>query len=282
MGKKKLSGSAAIIDLDSPSADSYEDALCSHRTCWKHTQAFHARSRRITKKRAEEIEGFKLSSPCFLKTFPHRKRSNRKPTCTNAISKLKQKLDSRLFECYMENLWSSFSEDKRMSFTYLDSLWFVMYKKASSRRNVLEWIKRKDIFSKKYVFVPIVCWRHWSLLIFCHFGESLQSENTAPCMLLLDSLEMANPRRLEPEIRKFVWDIYRSEDRPETKQMISKIPLLVPKVLQQKNDVECGKYVLYFVKLFMQDAPENFDMMDGMWFSPEGFENFCEKLEIPG
>ena len=41
----------------------------------------------------------------------------------------------------------SFSEDKKTSFTYLDCLWF----------EVLTWIQ-KDIISKKYVLVPIVCW----------------------------------------------------------------------------------------------------------------------------
>ena len=47
--------------------------------------------------------------------------------------------------------------------------------------------------------------RHWSLLIFCHFGESTKSETRTPCMLLLDSLEKANPRQLEPDIRKYVY-----------------------------------------------------------------------------
>ena len=100
--------------------------------------------------------------------------------------------------------------------------------------------------------------RYWSLLIFCHFGESIKSETRTPCMLLLDSLEKANPRRLEPDIRKyvcqnlppcvgiivysmfwfiffisfrFVLDIYKAEGRLETKDFIYQIPLLVPKVI---------------------------------------------------
>ncbi|KAK7833408.1 hypothetical protein CFP56_025662 [Quercus suber] len=51
---------------------------------------------------------------------------------------------------------------------------------------------------------PIKPRHHWSLLIFCHFGESKKSETRTPCMLLLDSLEKANPRQLEPDIRKYV------------------------------------------------------------------------------
>ncbi|KAG4389885.1 hypothetical protein GLYMA_06G172800v4 [Glycine max] len=65
----------------------------------------------------------------------------------------------------------------------------------------------------------------------CHFGESLESTTRSRCMLLLDSLEMANPRRLKPKIRRFVLDIYRTGDRPEAKHLISRIPFLVPKVI---------------------------------------------------
>ena len=55
-------------------------------------------------------------------------------------------------------------------------------------------------------FKVIIFFRnHWSLLIMCHFGESLESKIRAPCMLLLDSLQMVDPKRLEPNIRKYVF-----------------------------------------------------------------------------
>ncbi|CAK7325979.1 unnamed protein product [Dovyalis caffra] len=255
---KPPGGGTVTINLES---EGYADQPSRHRTCWKHIQALiYGQRKRITKQQAEEIESFKLTSPCFFHTIPHRERSKKRFKHKNAVSKLKKELDSVDFDCYLENLWKSFSEDRKASFTYLDSLWFTMYAEASSGEKVLKWIKRKNILSKKYVLVPIVRWSHWSLLIFCHFGESMLSENITPCMLLLDSLDMANPKRLEPDIRKFVWDIYESEGRPVNKHMISQIPLLVPKVPQQRNDVECGNYVLYFINLFVQDAPENFSM----------------------
>ncbi|KAM3691605.1 hypothetical protein ACB098_08G026900 [Castanea mollissima] len=127
--------------------------------------------------------------------------------------------------------------------------------------------------------------RHWSLLIFCHFGESTKSETRTSCMLLLDSLEKANPRQLVPDIRKFVLDIYNAEGRLESKDFIYQIPLLVPKVPQQRNGEECGSFVLYFINLFMESAPEDFSIqhfpcfMKDNWFTPEGLKNFCEKIE---
>eukprot|EP00257_Ricinus_communis_P014509 XP_015572192.1 probable ubiquitin-like-specific protease 2A isoform X2 [Ricinus communis] len=189
-----------------------------------------------------------------------------------------EKLDTLAFDNHFKNLWSNFPEDKRMLFTYFDCLWFSVYMTASSKENMLTWIKDKDIFSKKYVLVPIVYWSHWSLLILCNFDS--QSENGSPCMLLLDSLQMAGPRRLEPAIRK-------SEGRPEYEQSISQIPLLVPKVPQQRNGEECGNYVLYFIDLFVHQAPLDFSVkeypyfMTDDWFNLEGFTHFSNNQEDP-
>ncbi|KAK3225166.1 hypothetical protein Dsin_005028 [Dipteronia sinensis] len=315
MGKRKLGHESNPVDLASPNPKVPIDVI-KHRTCWLHVLAYlRAHKMKMSRQRIRRLQ---LTAPCLLGTsnFPRRKRSERGVKCKIAISKQKKKLNSGEFECYLENLWRSFSEDKKTCFTCLDSLWFNLYLKKSSRANVLTWIKKKHIFSKKYVLVPIVCWGHWSLLIFCHFNENLHSNTKTPCMLLLDSLEMANPRRLEADIRKcvnyfcsffklalssvyesnrvfnmyylssrFVFDIYKADDRPETRELISKIPLLVPKVPQQTNGEECGNFVLYFINLFVEGAPENFSIdsypyfMDKNWFSPEGFGSFCERLE---
>ncbi|KAK6947557.1 Ulp1 protease family, C-terminal catalytic domain, partial [Dillenia turbinata] len=176
-------------------------------------------------------------------------------------------------------------QDERASFAYLDSLWFPLYLKESSKQKVFKWIKQKNIFSKNYVSVPIVCWSHWSLLIFCHFGESIESKSRTPCMLLLDSPRMADPKRLEPKIRKFVLDIYKTEERPEQKKLISRLPLLLPSVPHQSNADECGNFVLYFIKLFVESAPKDFSISEGYpyfmkedWFEREGFKCFSKKL----
>ncbi|XP_058226370.1 uncharacterized protein LOC131335151 isoform X3 [Rhododendron vialii] len=280
------------------------------------------------KKRRQKDE--ETSDPEVVNRSSGRERSKRRVNCDNGIVPQQGKLDSSAFECYLENLWTSFSEEKRSSFTHLDCLWFSLYTKESYKAKVLDWIKKKQIFSKKYVFIPIVRWSHWSLLIFCNFGESLQTKSRTPCMLLLDSLQIANPRRLEPEIRKyvsmtshlislqfkklmanhsllvgflhvqyvcafyfwfnllfprFVLDIYRAEERPEIPKQISRIPLKIPKVPQQRNAEECGNFVLYYINLFIESAPENFSISEGYpyfmkknWFTPEGLEDFCKRF----
>ncbi|XP_058102131.1 probable ubiquitin-like-specific protease 2A isoform X2 [Magnolia sinica] len=265
MGKRKLDKTASS-DLVSP------NPACEQTI-----------SRIITRKVAREL-GFEVPSLRWFDTFRCHKQSKRGGKTKPTNSK-KKKMDTNMFESYLEHLWRNISEDKRSSCTYLDCLWFSLYKKGSDKTKVLMWIRRKDIFSRTYVFVPIVCWHHWSLLILCHFGGDMQSKTRTPCMLLLDSLEMANPKRLEPYIRKFVLDIYRSEGREEREKLISRIPLLVPKVPQQRNGEECGVFVLYFIKLFLQSAPENFSIFDGYpyfmkenWFDFKGLEKFRRQI----
>lgn len=205
-------------------------------------------------------------------------RGSRNNTDTN-------NLDTGTFLRYLMHIWDAFPEEKVEPVTYFDPCWFYMYTNQNRSADVVSWIKEKGIFSKKYVFVPIVMWSHWSLLIFCHLGQSLHSKTDAPCMLLLDSLQRTGPTRLESFIRRLLIDIYKSEDRPESKQQLSKIPLLIPKVPQQKKGDECGFYVLYYIHLFVERLPERFSISEGYpyfmkraMFTDEEVESFSKTL----
>ncbi|CAN1292392.1 Probable ubiquitin-like-specific protease 2A [Linum perenne] len=292
--RKREGGIDCPIDLEveSESILSLAERLLpvsKHRTCWIHMAAFMSEGKMKMSKK--ELKRHQLTSECFSGTFPCRLRSNRatKRTVVRSIKvtpRQKMKLDSAQFDSYFNAVWSRLSQDKKTCFAYLDSLWFSMYMLPAWKDKAVQWIKAREIFTKAYVIVPIVCWGHWNLLILCNLGESLDTETAVrPCMLLLDSLENADPRRIEPSIRKFLLDIYKSEGRAETKQSIRKIPLLVPKVPQQTNDEECGRYVLYYIHLFMQAAPQSFSMEDYPnfmtrdWFTPECLEHFFEELD---
>ncbi|XP_010515165.1 PREDICTED: probable ubiquitin-like-specific protease 2A isoform X1 [Camelina sativa] len=274
-------GRVTIID------DCEEDEYLHHRSCWKHIAVLN---KRVSKpKRAKELEILKLTAPCFYDECTRRGRSKRRIKCKYLASKLRKKLNSKAFVAYLEDVCRSFSDEKKNSFVYLDCLWFSMYKSENQniRSSVFDSIKTKQIFSKKYVFLPIVYWSHWTLLIFCNFGEDLDSDNT--CMLFLDSLQTTDSsQRLEPDIRKFVLDMYRTEGRTEDQRLVDEIPLHVPVVPQQTNDVECGSFVLYYIQRFIEDAPEKFSVddmpyfMKEDWFSHKDLEEFCDKLDSLG
>ncbi|MQM02767.1 hypothetical protein Taro_035540 [Colocasia esculenta] len=133
--------------------------------------------------------------------------------------------------------------------------------KSSTQGKVASWIKHKNVFTKKYTFVPICVWEHWSLLILCHLEES--SPINPPVMLLLDSLHNADPTRLFGEIKKFVFCIYAAKGREESEEEIASIPLLVP---QQVNGTECGFFVLCYIYLFIKSVPHSFSLNDYPYF----------------
>ncbi|EMS53880.1 putative ubiquitin-like-specific protease 2B [Triticum urartu] len=189
---------------------------------------------------------------------------------------------------HCKNLWKRTDEDQKNACAYLDPLWFNSYvngdKEQKSR--ILRWTKKLKIFSRKYVFVPIVRWGHWNLLVLCHFDETDCSDaKKGPRMLLLDSLNTTDPKRLAPEIRGFIRGIYEIEEREESVHFIKKIRLEFPKVPQQ-NGEECGIYVLYFIHCFLQNGKlaeilqnktleEDFSQLfDDGTFDPEELENF--------
>lgn len=244
----------------------------------------HPPPRARSRSRKRVAEGLDNSQDSYRPCTISRQRRG----CRNNGINHDRKLDSGEVYSYLENLWLSFPEDKKSSFTHLDPLWYTLYSADSNKEKVLNWIKKKDIFSRKYVVFPIVQGGHWSLLIFCHFGESLGSKFRTPCILLLDSLEKADhSKQLEPVIRKFVLEIYRNLERTENKSQLRKMPFLVPKVPQQRDSGECGVFVLYYIKLFVESAPESFSISDGYpyfmkkdWFNSEGLDEFCRTLGL--
>ncbi|KAH6810771.1 hypothetical protein C2S51_024533 [Perilla frutescens var. frutescens] len=232
-----------------------------------------------------------LKSKHTQRSIPGSHRQSKRITkATSIVSILPKRLTDALFDHCFQNMWSESPEERKEMCTYMTCFFFNMYRLEHSREKVLVWIKRLNIFSKKYVFVPILMWSHWYLLIFCHLGESLDSRTRTPCMLLLDSLHAySSLPELEPLIRRFVLEIFETEGRPESKEMVEKIPLLVPEVPQQINFTGCGIFVLYYISLFLEGAPENFSIYDGYpyfmtenWFTRKQLKGFYGKLEALG
>ncbi|PNT63926.1 hypothetical protein BRADI_4g22347v3 [Brachypodium distachyon] len=133
---------------------------------------------------------------------------------------------------------------------------------------------------------------HWSLLVLCHFDNTDCSDTKkGPRMLVLDSLNTAGPTRVQSSIRRFILDIYKTEEREESKDFIDRIRLEFPKVPQQ-NGEECGIYVLYFIYCFLQNRKlaevienkgleEDFSQLfDDGSFDPEELENFRNDVHL--
>ncbi|WZZ00284.1 hypothetical protein YC2023_072612 [Brassica napus] len=256
--KAVIAPPASITIIEDIEEDEYEN----HRSCWKHIAYLNTRDSK-PKLTEEEFEMFKVTAPCFYEECTRRERSRRRVKC--------------------KVLWKKdVLDEKKNSFVYVDCLWFSMYKSENERvrSSVFESVKAKHIFSKEYVFLPIVYWSHWTLLIFCNFGEDLDDDNEKTCMLFLDSLKTTETaQRLEPDIRK--------QGRSEDSSLVDDIPLHAPDVPQQTNDVECGSFVLYYIHRFIEKACSfNIDsypcFLKEDWFSHEDLEDFCNTFDSSG
>ncbi|XP_051179797.1 uncharacterized protein [Lolium perenne] len=191
------------------------------------------------------------------------------------------KFDTDIFELYMEDLWKRIDEDKKSAYAYFDSIWFYMYKSGDNKPNILKWIKAKKIFSRQYVFVPIVCWGHWNLLVLCNFGETNYSDTKKkPRMLLLDSLKTTDLANLPSTIKRFIVDILKSEERPDIEQFINEVHLEFPEVPRQTGD-DSGIYVLFFIHCFLQNEKpgEDFSQLPkDVMFNSEELGNFQKDI----
>lgn len=146
-------------------------------------------TRSHTRKAKEQLNNTEDRLSSFFYSLPRYGRSQKLRNSRPSHSNDEKKLDTNMFESYLEwvslvwtsyddgvghlkinsfywcrDLWNSISEEKRSSYTYLDCLWFSLHKKGLAKENVLKWIKKKQIFSRKYVFIPIVCW--WISLLY--------------------------------------------------------------------------------------------------------------------
>ncbi|CAO2827510.1 unnamed protein product [Amaranthus hypochondriacus] len=92
---------------------------------------------------------------------------------------------------------------------------------------------------------------------------------------------------IEPNLQRFVYDMFQAHNRAETKDVICRIPLLAPEVPQQENDVDCARVVLCFIKQFLDHAPDDSNKSSLMStltkftpdaFSPEYLAKFCDNL----
>jgi hypothetical protein len=121
-----------------------------------------------------------------------------------------------------------------------------------------------EFVTKKFIYVPINESNHWSLLIIVNPGcivKNLKCINNTneevPCLILLDSLKLANLHHKE-EIARNIYAWLNALWRERYKYVgnifdESTMPIFTPYVPQQNNSFDCGlflcKYALAFKNL---------------------------------
>ncbi|CAJ2636481.1 unnamed protein product [Trifolium pratense] len=209
-------------------------------------------------------------------------------------------LTSTIMNFYMRYL------QQRVSLTILDCCHFFntyFYKKLteavsckeSNRETIFakfrRWWKGVNIFQKAYVLIPIHQDCHWSLIIICIPDK----DESGPIILHLDSLGLHSSESVFDNIKSYLIEEKNylsrecaSSDVPIAdriwKSLSRRIETRVIAVPQQKNEYDCGLFVLYFIERFMEEAPERpkkkdlAKMFSKKWFEAEEASNLRAKI----
>ncbi|PUZ54881.1 hypothetical protein GQ55_5G167100 [Panicum hallii var. hallii] len=143
------------------------------------------------------------------------------------------------------------------------------------------WWRNVDIFKKAYIILPINEMMHWSLIIVC---MPTKEGDSGPIMLHLDSLGLHNSQKLFDTVARYLEAEWRhlqkdsSYDIPFSgmiwKRLSRNIKGEKVEVPRQRNEYDCGLFMLHYIDKFIQEAPERFTkeslgMFGRKWFCHE-------------
>ncbi|WOL01399.1 hypothetical protein Cni_G10115 [Canna indica] len=205
-------------------------------------------------------------------------------------------INDTIIDFYIKYLKNKIQPDQKHRFHFFNSFFFrKLADLDKDRGNVSEgraaflrvrkWTRKVNIFEKDYIFIPVNFNLHWSLLVICHPGEIVKSEdsetdcNKVPCILHMDSIKGSHSG-LKNIIQSYIWEEWK-ERHPEASEDDSSkflnlrfVSLEVP---QQENSFDCGLFLLHYVELFLEKTPMNFDpfkitkfcsFLSADWFLP--------------
>ncbi|KAM0944266.1 putative Ulp1 peptidase [Dioscorea sansibarensis] len=165
--------------------------------------------------------------------------------------------------------------------------------RSASFLRLRRWWKGVNIFRKAYIFLPIHGDMHWSLVIIC---IPPKDEETGPTILHLDSLGLHSSNSIFDVVDSYLKEEWKyinenaalPSDLPISERIWKNLPRRIEKrkitVPQQKNEYDCGLFVLYFMERFIADAPERLrrkdhNMFGSKWFKPEDASSLRKRIQ---
>uniref|UniRef100_A0A8D2LSH7 SUMO specific peptidase 7 n=1 Tax=Varanus komodoensis TaxID=61221 RepID=A0A8D2LSH7_VARKO len=156
-------------------------------------------------------------------------------------------------------------------------------------RRVKRWTRRINIFNKDYIFVPVNEESHWYIAVICFpwleevvyedgpqpcslqscfqqltyqppKNSNTSSEDSVPCILILDSLKASSVQNTVQVLREYLeaeWEAKRKTPREFSKSTVLDF---CPRVPKQDNSSDCGVYLLQYVETFFQNPIVNFEL----------------------
>ncbi|KAJ3670819.1 hypothetical protein LUZ60_008245 [Juncus effusus] len=196
-------------------------------------------------------------------------------------------LSSPVMNFYIQYLKRSICRDSKQSFYIFNTYFYQKLEDAFNAEadndlfmKLRRWWKGVNIFEKAYIILPIHGRMHWSLIIICIPTEESKS---GPFILHLDSLGCHSSQTIFDRIEWFLRKEYKHVGKSSPENFISKIHKEKVSVPQQKNEYDCGLFVLYFTERFIREAPdrytlENISMFNRKWFKSEEASRLRERI----
>lgn len=140
---------------------------------------------------------------------------------------------------------------------------------SESYKCVSRWLKGVQIFSKEFLIMPVCENDHWVLVIICYpaepprDGRSIQDNDLRePAVLVLNSWNGYHVPSLKKTLNRFLkfqWLAERGSTRhfKVNNGSTNVIRLLSPALPQQKNEFDCGIFIINYFICFLKD-PRDF------------------------
>ncbi|CAI9300161.1 unnamed protein product [Lactuca saligna] len=205
-------------------------------------------------------------------------------------------LSSTIMNFYIRYLQEMTSSENMMdNFHFFNTYFYNKLQKLSYKEDSFlkfrKWWKGVNIFNKPYILLPIHDKVHWSLCIICF---PTKKNELGPIVLHLDSLGLHDSRSIFKNIKRFVKEEWRylknSEENLNLKitdeiweNLDSRMDDRRISVPQQRNEYDCGLFVLYYMERFIKEAPERFkekdlSMFGKQWFMPQEASNLRRRI----
>lgn len=161
------------------------------------------------------------------------------------------------------------------------------------------WLKGVGIFDKDFLIMPICENGHWFLVIICYPWRESQGRKYVlmedeslhePAVFVLNSSRHTFAPKVKKSLGKFLryqWKIERGSERAFAIHNAKKhgIRLSFPDVPQQRNNYNCGVYILNYFYCFLRDPRQAYlKMMRGRdlkkWFDEHGINIGRERARM--
>ncbi|CAI9092899.1 OLC1v1028257C1 [Oldenlandia corymbosa var. corymbosa] len=206
--------------------------------------------------------------------------------------------------------------EENRSYYFFNTYFYDKLKEAVDNKNINDnpfaklrrWWRGVNLYEKAYIFLPIHEQLHWSLVIVCMPQKEVDSEIL---LLHLDSLGLHQSSSIFKNIKSFLkeeWKFLRQGEvifePPVADSIWENLPRRIfgqtIEVPQQRNEYDCGLFVLFFMERFIEDAPgrlkrNDLEKFGRHWFNPadasrlrktirklllEKFENASEENQV--